>query len=102
MAKYKVLKKLGDFKKGDILNSEESDFTEEEIASAVEAGQLKLIEENNEGADSKGQVTFHVRNKNVSAGHSTRVFSHAEHGAEYKSLADEFEQSNKEHILSRE
>jgi hypothetical protein len=98
--KYKVLKKFGDFKKGEIFDPTDGyEGTEEEIAVAVEEGFIAVIEDKESGDVS--QVTFQVRSRDVKGGIAHRVFNVEKHGEKFKELVDEFAESNKDLIVHR-
>lgn len=123
--KYNVLKKFGDFKKGEVLDTEEGfEGTADDLEAAVEAGKLELIEEEVEGAgdsDTEGagpvppeepeppkhpkgltKIIFKLRNKNEKSGFSFRTFCEADHGQKFIELADLFEKGNKSKVLDRQ
>ncbi len=109
--KYKVLKKFDDFKKGDVIDLAEVELTEEEVAELVEGGKIEVMEDDtnsvgssSSGAENKGavtKVTFHLHNRNVKTGESTRVFDALTHGEDFVKVADEFGETNKAHVISR-
>lgn len=55
----------------------------------------------NEVSNSKEDVVFKVKDNNKKEGYHVRVFSHAEHGENYKELADEFEKTNTHQVLPK-
>lgn len=105
---YKVLKKFGDYKKGDVLVVEGGNFSDDELASGVEAGQLKLIDKGDTLSPGPAvhktskPVVFTLRDRNSAVGKKERVFSEEEHGEGYADLADQFEKANQSEILHRE
>lgn len=107
---YKVLKKFGDFKKGDTFKLDEVEMTEEEVAELVEAGKIEAMEDadssddeddSDTGSTGTGKVTIVLSNRNTRDGQSTRVFDEATHGADFAKVADEFAETNKHLVISR-
>lgn len=108
---YKVLKKFGAFKKGDMID-EETDLAsiledggpsaEEVLAQAVEAGFIALmgeVEDKPKGKVSK--VVFTLHDINSKHRESTREFDEATHGEDFLKVADEFHKTNEKVVISR-
>lgn len=83
--KYKVLKKFGDLKKGDVLNPIEDkyDGTEEDLTQAVEDGFLAVVAPDAPKKGKKTAVTVSWRG-------NTREFSLETHGEDFETLAEQF------------
>lgn len=97
--KYKVLKAFSGLKKGAIFVP--STETPEEIATAVEKGFLKLIEDAPMKAKDISKVTFLIRNPDTADKTSLREFSAEEHGEDFVAVANEFAETNEKVILKR-
>lgn len=76
--------KLPEVAEEDELDIEDSDEDEEEDEE----------EQKKSNSTKGGKVTFQIMNPNVISKVSNRVFSHYEHGKNYKELADSFEKAN--------
>lgn len=105
--KYTVLKKFGDFKKGDVFDPKDGfDGTEDDIADLIESGKLELFDESAK-TDSKNsskdvsKVTVTFRNPDVAGKVSERVFTPSEHGEDFEKIADEFHKSNDNVFISK-
>lgn len=88
--KYKVLKKFGDFKKGEIFDATEGEFdgTEEDVLSLIEEGAIEEIVEEEEKKEDKKEgkvvaVTVEWRG-------NVREYSKEIHGEKFMDLAKEF------------
>lgn len=85
--KYTVLKKFGEYKKGDVFNpiADEYDGTEADIASAIEGKFIAEITTETNAPKSKK-----VTSATVTWNGGTREFSLEVHGEDFMSLAESF------------
>lgn len=84
--KYTVLKKFGEYKKGDVFDpiADEYDGTEADIASAIEGKFIAEITDTNAQKSKKGTSAT------VTWNGGTREFSLEVHGEDFMSLAESF------------
>lgn len=79
---YKVLKKYGDFKKGDLIDITELELSAEDVQEAIDGGFIALIEE--KAKKTKATTATVTWNGGV------REFSEKVHGEDFMSLAESF------------
>lgn len=87
MQEYKVLKKFGDYKKGDVFIPEES-MAMDDLNLLIEEGKIAIVTE-----DSKEDETEKSSGKTsviVTWGQGTREYSKAIHGPDFMKLAKQF------------
>lgn len=98
---YTVLKKFGDYKKGETFDPTKDGYTgtEEDIATAVEKGFLAELGDGEKTTDKDTDAkpkAKKVKATSVTVNHAggERVFSQEIHGDNFAELADEFAETN--------
>lgn len=99
MNEYKVLKKFGEYKKGDIATFTE--MTVEEVEELIEAGKIALVSEDENDEEEAEEVTTSSKGAVIVTWNGgSREYSKEVHGKDYKALAEEFASKHPTAVIS--
>ncbi len=99
---YKVLKKFGEFKKGEVFDPQAGyEGTEEDIVAAIKEGFIAEIDESDDNKPAKGEKVAKRTSVTVSTNHrEPREFSLAVHGENFEALAKSFADQYPEAVIA--
>lgn len=100
--KYKVLKRFGDYKKGEEFDPIEDGYDggQEDIDTAVTDGFLSEIVAGDSATDTTAKPATTATSATVEYPGGTRTFSLEIHGEDFASLAAEFAETNNGTVLA--